>query len=146
MSLVEVDSPNVVYTSSHIESKYRYQATAVSSFGGKIIATPTEAVYSFRTERTVPKVGCMFVGWGGNNGSTVTAAVLANKLGMTWRTKEGIQHSNYYGSITQASTIYLGSSGIGDVFVPFCDLLPMLHPNELVFDGISCLVLFHNSI
>lgn len=31
----------------------------------------------------------MLVGWGGNNGTTVTAAVIANKLGLTWKTKTG---------------------------------------------------------
>lgn len=31
-------------------------------------------------ERTVPRLGVMLVGWGGNNGSTVTAGVLANRL------------------------------------------------------------------
>lgn len=35
----------------------------------------------------------MLVGWGGNNGTTVTAAVLANSLGLTWRTKTGLKVS-----------------------------------------------------
>ena len=33
----------------------------------------------------------MLVGWGGNNGSTVTAAVIANQKKMNWHTKEGVQ-------------------------------------------------------
>lgn len=37
----------------------------------------------------VPRLGCMLVGWGGNNGTTVSAATLANKLGLSWHTKEG---------------------------------------------------------
>ena len=36
----------------------------------------------------------MLVGWGGNNGSTVTAAHIANKLNMSWHTKEGIKVSS----------------------------------------------------
>lgn len=51
----------------------------------------------------------MLVGWGGNNGSTVTATVVANRLGVSWNTKEGERMPNYYGSITQASTVSLGS-------------------------------------
>lgn len=39
----------------------------------------------------MPKVGVMLVGWGGNNGSTVTAAVLANRLGLNWTTKTGVK-------------------------------------------------------
>ena len=42
---------------------------------------------TFRTESKVPKVGLMLVGWGGNNGSTVTATVLANKMKLSWKTK-----------------------------------------------------------
>ena len=42
----------------------------------------------------VPKVGVMLVGWGGNNGSTVTAAQIANKLNMSWHTKEGVKVSS----------------------------------------------------
>lgn len=48
---------------------------------------------TFRTERHVPRLGVMLVGWGGNNGTTVTAAVLANKLGLTWMTKTGLKVS-----------------------------------------------------
>lgn len=44
---------------------------------------------TFRTERRVPRLGVMLVGWGGNNGTTVTATVLANSLNLTWRTKTG---------------------------------------------------------
>jgi len=46
---------------------------------------------TFSTERHVARLGVMLVGWGGNNGTTVTAAVLANKRGLTWRTKTGVK-------------------------------------------------------
>lgn len=52
---------------------------------------PCTTEMTFRTERKVPRLGVMLVGWGGNNGTTVTAAVLANKLGLTWRTKTGLK-------------------------------------------------------
>ena len=90
---------------------------------------------TFRTERKVPKLGLMLVGWGGNNGSTLTATILANKLGLSWRTKDGVKKSNYFGSITQSSTVYLGSSNGEDVFVPMKDMLPMVDPNDIVLDG-----------
>lgn len=78
----------------------------------------------------------MIVGWGGNNGSTVTASILANKQGLTWNTKEGLQKSNYFGSVTQASTFKIGTDGSGnDVYVPFSSMLPMVHPNDLVIGG-----------
>lgn len=53
--------------------------------------TPSSTEFTFRTERKEPRLGVMLVGWGGNNGTTVTAAVLANKLGLTWKTKTGVK-------------------------------------------------------
>lgn len=72
-----------------------------------------KTVVTFRTERKVPKLGLMLVGWGGNNGSTVTGAILANKHEMQWQTKEGIIKANYFGSITQSSTVLLGTDSNG---------------------------------
>ena len=48
---------------------------------------------------------------------------------------QGLQTSNYFGSICQASTVNLGSGPAGDVYVPMRDLLPMVHPNDIIFDG-----------
>ena len=79
----------------------------------------------------------MLVGWGGNNGSTLTASILANRNNLSWYTKEGIKHANYYGSITQSSTLKIGinqESG-KDVHVPFYSMLPMLDPNSVVIGG-----------
>lgn len=91
---------------------------------------------TFKTQLKVPKVGVMLVGWGGNNGSTVTAAILANRHKMSFETKEGVVKANYFGSVTQSSTIYLGESAAGrDFYVPMKDVVPMVDPNELVIDG-----------
>lgn len=46
------------------------------------------------------------------------------------------QEANYYGSLTQAGTVSLGLDTEGqEVFVPFHTLLPMVSPDDLVFDG-----------
>lgn len=75
----------------------------------------------------------MLVGWGGNNGTTLSATVLANKHNLSWSTREGTQTPNYIGSLVRASTLRLGSDEQGkDVHVPFSDVLPMVHPNDLV--------------
>jgi len=42
---------------------------------------------------------------------------------------------NYFGSLTQSSTVRIGSGPEGDIWVPFNSLLPMVHPNDIVFDG-----------
>ena len=78
-----------------ILASYDYQSTIVrESDDGNLFVTPVTSSLLFKTSTRVPKLGCMLVGWGGNNGSTVTASVLANKLGITWRTKEGLQVNN----------------------------------------------------
>lgn len=79
----------------------------------------------------------MMVGWGGNNGSTLSATILANRHNIIWRTKSGIQQPNYIGSVLRASTVRLGAdpSTGKDVFVPVSDVLPMVHPNDLVLGG-----------
>ena len=46
-----------------------------------------------------------------------------------------VQKANYVGSLTQSSTVCLGTGPDGDVFIPLKDLLPMIHPNDIVFDG-----------
>lgn len=137
--LFNVQSPNVKYTDSTIESKYVYRTTAVTSDSnnGTYKVQPKETKYDFRTERHVGRVGMMLVGWGGNNGTTVTAGILANKHNMTWSTKEGKQSANYYGSMVMGSTIKLGTdANTGEeVHIPFHNMLPMVHPNDLVIGG-----------
>ncbi len=78
----------------------------------------------------------MLVGWGGNNGSTLTGAIYARQLGLRWRTKDGEKSPNFWGSLTQASTVCLGTSSSGkEVHVPMKSLLPMVEPEQLVLDG-----------
>lgn len=77
------------------------------------------------------------VGLGGNNGTTLTATILANRHNITWRTKSGIQTPNYIGSVLRASTLRLGvdpTTG-SDVHVPLSSVLPTVHPNDLVIGG-----------
>lgn len=133
-----VDSPSVKYTDNEIQSKYTYRTTSVNkTSASKYIATPKEVVYDFKLSRKVGKLGVMLVGWGGNNGTTVTAGIIANRRNLVWDTKEGKQRANYYGSIVMGSTIKLGTDGITgeEVHIPFHDLLPIVHPNDLVIGG-----------
>jgi len=97
--------------------------------------TPEETEYVIRTDRTVPKVGFMLVGWGGNNGSTLTGGIIANRNDIRWRTKDGEQKPNYWGSLTQSATCRVGSYNGEEVYVPFKSLMPMANPNDVVIDG-----------
>ncbi|KAK7178033.1 myo-inositol-1-phosphate synthase, partial [Paraphaeosphaeria sporulosa] len=133
-----VESPNVEYTDETIKSKYTYRTTAVSkSSNGKYVAVPKETLYDFKVDRKIPKLGVMLIGLGGNNGTTVTAGILANSRGLEWETKEGKRGANYYGSVIMGSTTKLGvdiETG-ADINIPFHDLMPMVHPNDLVIGG-----------
>lgn len=135
--LFTVQSPNVQYTDADITSKYTYRTTEVSMNDGKYTATPKELEYDFKTERKVGKVGVMLVGLGGNNGTTVTAGILANRNKMTWDTREGPRSANYYGSVVMSSTVKLGTDAKSgkEVNVPLNDMLPMVHPDDLVVGG-----------
>lgn len=56
--------------------------------------------------------------------------------GISWRTARGVQTPNYYGSLTQASTVHVGADDKGqDIYVPLCKVLPMVNPNDLVISG-----------
>lgn len=78
----------------------------------------------------------LIVGWGGNNGSTLTGAVLANQRNISWQKRSEFVKSNYFGSITQASTVRIGETPEGkDVYVPFNKILPMVNPNDIVIGG-----------
>lgn len=127
-----VNSKNIQYTEDEIIAQYSYNVTKVQ---GNVV-TPVEEKFTFKTSRKVPKLGVMIVGLGGNNGSTLVASVLANKLGLSWTTKEGVHHPDYFGSVTQASTVRLGTDANGEgVYIPFSNLLPMVHPNDFVIGG-----------
>jgi len=97
---------------------------------------PTIEKYTFKTDTRVPRTGLMIVGWGGNNGTTVTGAIIANRLGMTWHDKSKVIEANYFGSLTMASTVRVGYDEEGrDHFVLLKDMLPMVHPNDVVIGG-----------
>lgn len=134
---LEVQSPGVEYSDAFISSRYRYsRVTASVDDAGNVTATPIERFYRFRTEKCVEKMGLLQVGWGGNNGTTLTAAIIANKLGIEWETRTGMQKPNFNGSLTQAATMRVGFDANGkDVFVPFSSVLPMVSPEDIALGG-----------
>lgn len=67
-----------------------------------------ERQHTISTSSQVPKLGLLMVGLGGNNGSTLTAALQAHKHNVTWETKEGLHKPNFYGSFTQSATCRVG--------------------------------------
>lgn len=118
-------------------SKFTYESAIVEKKdNGEFSVTPTAIDYDFKTDLSVPKTGLMLVGLGGNNGTTMVAATLANKHNISFENKEGVVEPNYYGSVTQSSTVKLGVDNLGnDVYAPFSSIVPLVHPNDLVIGG-----------
>lgn len=136
MAKLEVISPKVQFTDDYIEVDYDYHTSHVKRQDGNIVVEPEITSLKIRTQRKIPTLGLMLVGWGGNNGSTLTAALEANRRKLEWRTIKGVQKANWFGSITQASTVYIGSDEEGkDVFVPMNELVPMVNPDEIAING-----------
>lgn len=134
---ITVQSENTVYTDDHITAKYINRGADVVVSDGQFTILPTAKPYEFQTARKVGKTGLMMIGLGGNNGSTLCATIIANRHQMAWHTKEGIQQPNYIGSVLRASTVRIGTepSTGKEVHVPISDVLPMVHPNDLVLGG-----------
>ncbi|GAA5897032.1 inositol-3-phosphate synthase INO1 [Sporobolomyces salmoneus] len=138
---IHVESPNLTYSSEELLAKYTFHSSQVkkSEDGNgqvKYEVKPVEKELEFKTMRKVPKTGLMLVGLGGNNGTTLVATILANKHQISWGTRDGVQTPNYLGSLVRASTMRLGQDEQGeDVHVPVSDVLPMVHPNDLVVGG-----------
>ncbi|ULU05713.1 hypothetical protein L5515_014102 [Caenorhabditis briggsae] len=132
-----VESPNVKLVDGVLESKFNYRKNHFEHRADGLHVTPKEHEYSFKTVLKPRKTGLLLVGLGGNNGSTAVGSIYANQYGMTWRTKEGSNQANYFGSVTQTATVHLGydSATQNQIFVPFKDIVPILSPNDLVISG-----------
>ena len=83
----------------------------------------------------------MLVGLGGNNGTTFTAGVLANRRQLTWATRNGEQKANFFGSFTQSATTHVGfkfdeeTGNMKDVHKPIKELIPMANPVDFEISG-----------
>lgn len=134
---VLVNSNSVQYSEDFITASLDYDSVSAKVIDGVVTAIPKKTHYELRTVRKVPKLGLMLVGLGGNNGSTVTAGIIANRQQMAWCDKDGKHSADYFGSLTQASTLHIGvdPDTAEDVWVPFKDILPMVNPNDIVIGG-----------
>lgn len=83
---------------NHIEVNYQSRFALYSEAAQMPQAIVQEK--TIRTDTRIPKLGVMLVGLGGNNGSTFTAGVLANRKRLSWATKAGESSANFYGSFT----------------------------------------------
>jgi myo-inositol-1-phosphate synthase len=123
---------------THIKSEYVERYT---EFSEDMTYKNLSKTHSIVTEKKVPKLGVMIVGLGGNNGSTFTAGILANKHNISWTSKRGEMKPNYWGSFTQSATTHVGyklnaeTNTLEDVTMPIKNILPMVEPNEILVGG-----------
>lgn len=135
---IKVANENVQYSETELTTKYTYKNSIVSEnpSTNTLSVNPVEQNYEFKVDLKLPKVGVMLVGFGGNNGTTFLASILANREKLKFNTKEGLLQANYYGSVTQSSTLKLGIREDGtDYYVPFNSLLPFVSPNDFEVTG-----------
>ncbi|KAJ3873923.1 hypothetical protein F5051DRAFT_109271 [Lentinula edodes] len=134
---IVVQSENTAYSDEYITAKYENRSAEVTVTDGQFLVNPTVQSFEFQTKRVPGKTGLMMIGVGGNNGTTLCATILANRHNIVWHTKQGIQQPNYIGSLLRASTVRIGTEASTgkDVHVPVSDVLPMVHPNDLVLGG-----------
>jgi len=116
---------------------YSHQATVISrEADGRVEVVRKTENYVFKTLKTVPRTGVLIVGLGGNNGTTLTAGVLANRKACVWETRRGSQAANWYGSLTQCTASPLGCDASGrQIVCAFKDLVPMVNPNDMIVGG-----------
>jgi myo-inositol-1-phosphate synthase len=128
-----------VDTAENIEVKYVNRFTLYDET--ETVATPVLQQKSIITGKKVPKMGVMLVGLGGNNGSTFTAGILANRKQLQWETKNGTHSANFFGSFTQSATTHVGfkfdqeNGQLTDVHKTIKDLLPMVNPIDFEIGG-----------
>ncbi|SJL17171.1 probable myo-inositol 1-phosphate synthase (MIPS) [Armillaria ostoyae] len=134
---IVVQSENASFTDEHITAKFHNRNANITVVNGQYIVNPTVESFEFQTKRKVSKTGLMMIGMGGNNGTTLCATILANRHNIIWHTKSGVQQPNYVGSLLRASTVRIGTEAATgkDIHVPVSDVLPMVHPNDLVLGG-----------
>lgn len=82
-----VNSPNVKNDGQTLESTYEYRRNQIQRNGNNLTITPQVHQYRFKTQLKPQKTGLLLVGIGGNNGSTVLGATIANREQMEWKTK-----------------------------------------------------------
>ena len=102
---------------------------------------PQTIDHKITVDHKVPKLGLMMVGLGGNNGTTVSAGIIANRLKLTWKNKWGDQSANYFGSLTQSVTTKIGvkfdkeTKTVKDCFKVVKELVPLVEPNDIEITG-----------
>jgi myo-inositol-1-phosphate synthase len=131
------DDPDLTTIDEELIAPYDYATSEVhTNPNGTVIIIPKVKKFQFKTNLKVPRTGVLIVGLGGNNGTTLTAGVIANRKNLVWQTLLGSVIANYIGSLSQCATTYLDQDQDGKTVVaPLNALLPLVNPNDLIIGG-----------
>lgn len=135
-SSLHINSNDIVeHTEDYIISNFSTKKSIVHNDSINVY-TEDYQIKTFKKNRS-SHLGILLVGWGGNNGSTLTASLMAHKLNLQWKTRRGIQKPNFYGSLLLASTVHIGQSSYdgSDVYLPWNKLVPLNAPEDIVLGG-----------
>lgn len=117
-----------------ISNKYTEEKVEISQEGQYTIKK--EKIELSVIKKTSKRLGVMIVGWGGNNGSTLTAGLIAKKQNLKWRNKNGEHRVEFLGSISQFGSVHIGYDINGKPHSKlFKELEDMYSPDELVISG-----------
>eukprot|EP00835_Amoeboradix_gromovi_P000897 NODE_34_length_31639_cov_0.254375.p3 type:complete len:510 gc:universal NODE_34_length_31639_cov_0.254375:4465-5994(+) len=97
-------------------------------------STKSTKTIEFESDPNPRKTGLLLVGLCGNNASTLIASIYSNKHDISWKTRNGVQRPNYYGSVFLSSTTPIPTAS-GHSHVGLNKLIPMVHPNDLAIHG-----------
>ena len=98
--------------------------------------TLNEKIHQINIQDKVTKIGVMLVGMGGNNGSTLIAALIAHNHKISWCNKTGEHMVNFLGSISQFGSVHLGYDNKNNSQTQlFKEIGEFLTPENLVVGG-----------
>ena len=86
-SQLEVNSSDIKNDGNVLVSNFEYRRNEIKSTTNGITVTPKRHQYRFQTALKPKRTGLLLVGLGGNNGSTVVGATVANREKMSWNTR-----------------------------------------------------------
>ena len=82
------------------------------------------------------RLGVMMVGLGGNNGTTLTAGLIAKSKNISWSNKNGEHTVDFLGSISQFGSVHIGYDKNNQPHSKlFKDMSDMYNPEQIVIGG-----------
>ncbi|KAH0850535.1 LOW QUALITY PROTEIN: hypothetical protein HID58_095442, partial [Brassica napus] len=126
----KVESPNVKYTENEIHSVYDYETT-------EVVHENVNGAYQWivkpRLSNTISKPTLVSQIRGYACGLGRKQWINLSRRGISWGPRTRCNKRNYFGSLTQASSIRVGSFNGEEIYAPF----KRVNPDDVVFGGVG---------